>query len=250
MLLAHATGFHGYVWKPLALSLSREASVYAIDQRGHGDSFKPESGYAWETLGDDVCGFLKALNLSGVTAVGHSAGATAIALAAAKEPRLFQRLILIEPVLFPRATASTTSPLAQGARKRRMLWESRTSMFHSYKAREPFKNWREDALWAYIEEGTLSQPDGHIALKCPGEIEAQIYENAPKLDGFAVLAQVSQPVLLIRGEQSDTFAESTATQAMAVLKQAKLKTIANTGHFVPMERPEAIERAIRKFMGR
>lgn len=250
VVLVHATGFHAYVWKPLALALSRDCQVLALDQRGHGDSPKPESGYAWEAFGEDLSGFLKTLGLSGVTAVGHSAGATAIALSAAQNPSLYQRIVLIDPVLFPRGAAALENPMAQRARKRRVVWESRTAMFHSYKSREPFRTWREDALWAYIEEGTKLQADGQVALKCPAEIEAQIYEMAPKLDGFEILAQLATPVLLIRGEHSDTFGVATAERAMTVLKHGKLKTVAGTTHFVPMERPEAVERAIRKFMAR
>jgi len=250
VVLVHATGFHALVWKPIALALSYDSRVIAVDQRGHGDSPKPATGYSWEVFGQDLSTFLKALDLSGVVAVGHSAGATAIALSAAADPQLFQRIILIDPVLYPRAGTEQGSPLAQRARKRRMVWESRTAMFNSYKARDPFRTWREDVLWAYIEEGTTLQPDGQVTLKCPAEIEAQVYEMAPRLDGFSVLAQLALPVLLIRGEHSDTFSEGAAEKAMSILNQGKLKTIAATTHFVPMERPEAVERAIRKFMAR
>src|SRR5437870_4209238 len=72
IVLVHATGFHSYVWKPVAQGLSRDFQVLAIDQRGHGDSDKPESGYSWDLFAEDFFQFLTALRLSGVTAVGHS----------------------------------------------------------------------------------------------------------------------------------------------------------------------------------
>ena len=252
IVLLHGTGFHGYVWKPIAQSLSGDGRVLAIDQRGHGDSFKPERDYRWEGFADDLHQFLTALRLTGVTAIGHSAGATTIALCAAAHPGPIQRAVLIDPILYPGSPTVEVAenPLAYRARKRRMVWESRTSMFHSYRVREPFKAWREDALWAYIEEGTATRPDGHVELKCPGEVEAQIFENAPKLDAFAALPQIDIPVLVLRGESSDAFPEASAVRAMSLLPRGQLKTIAGTTHFLPMERPEAVERAIRKFMSR
>ncbi len=248
IILVHATGFHGYVWKPVAHGLSRDHRVLALDQCGHGNSPKPDSGYAWERFGDDLFHCLTALQLHDVLAIGHSAGATAIALCAAAHPGVIGRAVLIDPVLVPRAAASMENPMAQRARKRRMVWENRTSMFLSYRNRPPFKTWREDVLWAYIEEGTILRHDGHGELKCPGAIEAQIYEMAPKLDGFGMLSQIDIPVLLLRGAASDTFPEASAATALALLPHGQLQTIAGTTHFVPMEQPDAVERAVRTFI--
>ncbi len=252
ILLVHGTGFHGYVWKPIAQSLGKDARVFAVDQRGHGDSIKPENDYRWENFAEDLHHLIAGLGLGAVTAVGHSAGATAIALCAATHPGLVRQAVLVDPILFPGAVDGhlLENPLAHRARKRRMVWESRTSMFHSYRGREPFKTWREDVLWAYIEEGTALRPDGHIELKCPGAIEAQIFENAPQLNGFAVLPQVRVPVLLLRGEWSDAFPQTSAAHALTLLPHAQLEIVPGATHFVPMERPEAVERAVRAFMSR
>jgi pimeloyl-ACP methyl ester carboxylesterase len=250
VVLVHGTGFHGYVWKPIAQALSSHYQVFAIDQRGHGDSPKPESGYSWDVFAADLHQFLTALHLTTAAAAGHSGGATTIALCAAAHPGLIGRAVLIDPILVPRSMDGHTleNPVAQRARKRRMVWESRTSMFHSYRTRPPFNTWREDVLWAYIEEGTVLRPDGHVELKCPGAIEAQVFENALNSNGFDVLPQIDVPVLVVRGESTEVFPEASAALAVSLLPQGRLKTIARTSHFVPMERPDAVERAIRKFV--
>jgi len=251
VVLVHATGFHGYVWKPIAQGFGRDHRVLALDQRGHGNSPKPQHGYTWDVFGTDLSRFLTALKLSRVTAVGHSAGATAIALCAAAHPELIARAVLIDPVLFPRGTnaaGATPNPLAQRARKRRMVWESRTALFQSYRVRPPFETWTEDVLRAYIEKGTRRRAEGHIELKCPGSIEAQIYEMAPQLDGFEVLSHVDAPTLLIRGAESATFPEGSAARALSLLRHGSLQVIADTTHFVPMERPDAVEHAVRAFL--
>ena len=44
--------------------------VYAIDQRGHGDSDKPESGYTMKDLAADVTAFLDAKRIKKAVVVG------------------------------------------------------------------------------------------------------------------------------------------------------------------------------------
>ena len=50
----------------------------ANDPRGHGESDKPEGGYNYHTLAKDLDGFLRALDLSDVTILGHSGGCKVI----------------------------------------------------------------------------------------------------------------------------------------------------------------------------
>lgn len=251
IVLVHGTGFHAYVWKPIAEDLGRESQVIAPDQRGHGDSVKPESGYAWEVFAADLYAFLMALGCMAVDAIGHSGGATAIARCAAQHPGTIRRAVLIDPILFPKPGAGGVidNPLAHRARKRRMVWESRTSMFLSYRNRPPFNTWRQEVLWAYIEEGTFLRSDGHVELKCPGAIEAQIFEQAPTSDGFSILPHVGIPVLLLRGAASDAFPAASAEQALALLPDARLAVVPETTHFAPMEKPEAVAQAAREFFG-
>jgi len=253
IVLVHGTGSHAYVWKPIAQLLSQSFRVLAVDQRGHGDSSKPEGDCGWDDLGEDLHRFLNALGLTDVTVVGHSAAAAAVAYCAAHHPGSLARAVLIDPILSPGSSEVQTAhdnPLVQRARKRRTVWESRTSMFHSYRTRSPFNTWREDVLWAYIEEGTFLRPDGHVELKCPASIEARTFDQASGRESSGILQRVTIPVLLLRGENSDAFTEEDAATAASLLPNATGKTIGRAGHFVPMERPDAVERAIRQFLRR
>ncbi|CAN5401572.1 alpha/beta hydrolase [soil metagenome] len=53
--------------------------VIAYDRRGFGDSDKPESGYDYDTLADDLAGVLESLDLNDVTLVGFSMGGGEVA---------------------------------------------------------------------------------------------------------------------------------------------------------------------------
>lgn len=52
--------------------------VIAFDRRGHGRSSDPGRGYDFDTLADDIAAVLDALDLRGVTLVGHSMGCNEI----------------------------------------------------------------------------------------------------------------------------------------------------------------------------
>ncbi|MDP3768967.1 MAG: alpha/beta fold hydrolase, partial [Dehalococcoidia bacterium] len=45
-VLLHGITANACVWDPIALRLAERYHVVAVDQRGHGQSDKPEAGYA------------------------------------------------------------------------------------------------------------------------------------------------------------------------------------------------------------
>ncbi len=97
LVLVHATGFHGRCWDQVIQRLG-DRHVIAVDQRGHGAS-EQKSFSNWSEFGDDLAALLTALELSGVEAVGHSMGGHASVAAAAQNPSLFSKLLLIDPVI-------------------------------------------------------------------------------------------------------------------------------------------------------
>jgi pimeloyl-ACP methyl ester carboxylesterase len=247
LVFLHATGFHAWVWEPYARRFAATHRVFAYDHRGHGESDKPATGYRWEQFGTDFAGFLEALRLDAVRAVGHSKGATTIAAAAAAGTLRLARAVLIEPVLIsgpPAAEPVYESPLAAGARKRRNVWPSRDAMFASLRGRMPFETWREEFVRLYVDHGVADRPDGQVELRCPGEIEAQVYAEAPMTDGYSLLPPLAVPTLVVRGQQSPGLGDSAVAEVMQRLPTATLRTIARAGHFVPMERPEEVAAAI------
>lgn len=68
--------------------------AYALDIRGFGLSDKPETGYTYEVLAEDLTAFLDALNMAKAVFVGHSFGGCIIQHFAVQCPGRFQALIL------------------------------------------------------------------------------------------------------------------------------------------------------------
>lgn len=253
IFLAHPTGFLGAVWKPLLVRLRRlgvTSRLVTYDQRGHGLSSKPDDDYAWENFITDTIGVMKALGITNALGVGHSAGATTLAGVAADRPELLRGLVMIDPVLFhPElskliAEAGGQNPMAARTRTRRIVWSSREELYRSFRPREPYATWTDEALHAYIDEGTFDRPDGEIELLCPARVEAQIYSSASEIDGFEKLSRVKAPILLLRGEHSTTLDEGRARRAVAAAPRCRLVTMAGTTHFIPMEKPDEVARLV------
>jgi non-heme chloroperoxidase len=67
----------------------------SIDQRGFGDSDRPEHGYSIPELATDVIAFLDALGIERATLVGHSFGSFVARHAAVTYPQRMSALVLI-----------------------------------------------------------------------------------------------------------------------------------------------------------
>jgi non-heme chloroperoxidase len=75
--------------------LSPEYHVFALTQRGHGDSDKPECCYAPDDFAADVDAFMEKVGIEEATVVGVSTGALFAQRAALSYPRRLSRLVLI-----------------------------------------------------------------------------------------------------------------------------------------------------------
>jgi pimeloyl-ACP methyl ester carboxylesterase len=253
LVLAHATGFCGGVWKPIAAAFAGRYRVVTFDQRGHGDSDKPPDAYQWRNFVADLAALLDRLELRDVVAVGHSKGGAAVAGAVADFPGRISRAVLLDPVLVPRLSRAEDRPssnaLADGARRRRMVWGSRAEMLESFAARLPFSAWRREVLEAYVECGTAERSEGGVVLKCPGEIEARVYEGGARSASLAYLPRVTVPALLVAGGASTTLPQELARRAVEQLPDGRLVVLPGVGHFVPMEAPDEVIRLIDEFVG-
>lgn len=75
IVFVHGWTLSSAIWRgQLDWLAAQGLRAVAYDRRGHGQSTKPESGYDYETLADDLATLLERLDLFDVTLVGHSMG--------------------------------------------------------------------------------------------------------------------------------------------------------------------------------
>jgi lipase len=252
IVILHATGFLGRIYRPIAQALTAIGHVFTYDQRGHGDSGRsPASEYDWHATMADLAGFIAAMGLKDVRGFGHSAGATAIGSLASEHPGLIRRAVLVEPVIFESAESpelNWRNPFVERTRKRRRVFDSVDAMFQNFDNKPPYATWRKDILRDYCEYGTRPTPDGKRELKCPPEIEAKYYESSRDFDGLGRILACEAPLLVMFGERSDSLGATLAGRVGAGLRNGRVVTFPDAGHFIPMEKPEEVARLAVEFL--
>jgi pimeloyl-ACP methyl ester carboxylesterase len=96
-LLIHGLASSSHIWDLVAPRLGRlGVEPVAHDQRGHGRSTKPTSGYGFEQTTADAAAVIRATGLRRPIVVGHSWGANVALEVAVRRPRLVSGAILLD----------------------------------------------------------------------------------------------------------------------------------------------------------
>ena len=113
-----------------------------------------------------------------------------------------------------------------------------------------FKPWTDEVFSDYIDGGTRSLEDGRVELKCNPVVEENFYENRRHLDTSKVLRGLGgEYMLLVGAYKGAQTAQDAAVRHLA--KESNGFTVHELGagsHFVPMEHPDLVLKAIRNFI--
>jgi len=241
LILSHCTGTLARLWDPLVPPLLKKFRVYALDTRGHGDSGKPTDpdAYTWINTGHDLNAVIDALGLARpIVGAGHSAGGAQIAYAEWLRPGTFSKAVLIDPIIGPPGVFSADNPLAQAARRRRNVFENREVARTRWGARPPLGAWDPRALDAYVTHGLRDREDGQVELKCPPEIESQIFARSGSTDLFEHLGELDMDVTLVTSDNSNV-------RHLALLQRPRYPRctfidLMGPTHFIPQEVPDEV----------
>jgi len=218
------------------LCLSRR--VYALDTRGHGESEKPmaRGAYEWRLAGLDLLAVADHLGYgTELVVIGHSGGGAHAAYAAWIRPGVFARAVWIDAIVGPRAFFSGESVLARTARRRMRVFENREAAMRRFSAKAPMNSWTRETRTAYVAHGLGDGADGRVELKCPPAAEAWMYELGGACEVFECLDGLHTQTLLITGTRSGI--KPLVVAQYEKLPRALMVEMADTGHFIPQERP-------------
>ncbi len=261
--LLHANGFCAGTYSPFVRHLMDDLHVIASDVRGHGGSDQPHVKRIqnYDLFAEDLKTLIEQAMSPPIIGMGHSMGAVTTYITAAKYPRLFSGIILIDPSILPRRILWGMAamrlvglggkiPLAKLARRRKKIFQGKKEALQRFTSgRGIFKSWSKEFIEAYLECGLLEKDSDPAVLKCDPEREAQIFESVPH-DVWRYAKKISCPVLAIRGEHSDVFTADSAGRLKHIISDYELATIPDAGHFVPMGKPEQCARVITEFIRR
>jgi pimeloyl-ACP methyl ester carboxylesterase len=96
LLMIHGLASTSHIWDLVAPRLAPRFRVLAYDQRGHGVSGKPSSGYGFDRMCADAAEVIRAERLGRTVVIGHSWGANVALELAVRRPRLVAGAVLVD----------------------------------------------------------------------------------------------------------------------------------------------------------
>ena len=250
----HATGFHGFTYRPLIERIPADVDVHAVDLRGHGgsrDLGDLEAFEAWDVYVDDLVRWLDAQPAPAILA-GHSVGGTVSLLASAQRPEKVSGLLLLEPVIVPGWAAMIIrmlralrvpfeTPLAVGAARRKARFESHGAAMARYEGRGAFATWPREFLAAYVAEGFVPATEGDgVELACAPAWESRSFSLTP-IRPLRGLSPLPFPTTVLAGAEKGSTCSPSAQRALRrTLRDVRVVRAEGATHFLPMEQPERV----------
>ncbi|MDA1188518.1 MAG: alpha/beta hydrolase [Chloroflexi bacterium] len=250
VVLLHGLASSTHIWHFVAPLLSRSFRVVAVNQRGHGDSDKPDDGYDFATVATDLREFMKALGFQKPIVAGHSWGGNVAVQLAADNHGLCKGICLVDGgmieisatpgMTLEKARVDMAPPDFTGITMQQMKERAKTWDFGFEVTPELRK-----LMLSVFEE----QPDGTVSPKFKRANHMQVvdafWDHRPTL----LYPEVKCPVLLLparRKEDSEEHSgwkerrEKWVGQAEKSLSRSKTVWFEDSVHDVPLQRPELV----------
>ena len=257
VVLLHGLASTCRIWDFAAPMLVHDFAVIAVDQRGHGDSGKPEHGYDFASVAGDVAALLEGRGIQRPVLVGHSWGADVALELAVARPDLMQGIVFVDGGTIDASARYDTLDDA--------LVQMAPPDFSGVTPQQFMERVRSGGQWARLigqhgkaaediilgnfetlEDGTLRAKlsrDNHLRI-----IRA-LWEHHPR----ELYPQVSCPVLMMPARQQEnpdayerTLGRSESIAAAErLLPNSKTVWLEDSIHDVPVQRPELVAETIR-----
>lgn len=247
LVLLHPSSGYGRMWEWTADALGTQFHVYALDQRGHGDSGRPDGDYSAEEYAQDLLLFFRAVGIDKAIVAGQSLGGRVGMVFAARHPELVEALGLVGGPhmsnFFPTRQATIN---VLGAAQR--MLDSKTE-FPSRDAaleyvRSQRRRDREESLRHRVDHNTARSASG-VAMKYDNvRVAIGLAHMADDLRKYA--AQTDCPVAILRGSSG---AELSVEDAKAVAPCWKNATVIDVegDYALQMENPAGLAQALIGF---
>jgi pimeloyl-ACP methyl ester carboxylesterase len=239
-------------WWDLVSPLLSPRRVVAVDQRGHGLSARPDSGYDFASVVGDVRGVAGALELGPCVAAGHSWGAS-VALSWAAEDEAVRAVVCVDGgvgdlrghfgATWEQAAVTMRPPELRGIEESALTsWVARSGLAGDGDPGEAVR-----VLRGNFEPG----PGGGLQPRLAVERHMQIAHALYHLDSTELYARVRVPVLFVlarRGADEDARAAA-VDAALRVLPAGSAVRWVDGGHDLPVQRPREVAAAMGEFAG-
>jgi non-heme chloroperoxidase len=210
--------------------------AYALDQRGHGDSERPDCCYAVEDFAGDVVAFLDAVGVGRATLVGHSGSCLVARRVAVAHPERVARLVLIG------------SPGSLGDNEEELALQTAVQALEDPVPVQFARELQGAAAHVALPEAFFERLVAE-SLKLPARVWKSALEGLFAFDDAADLARIAAPTLLIWGEWDRWLPREEEDQLAVAIPGARVVVYPATGHSPNWERPERVAADLDAFMG-
>ena len=225
VLLLHGGNQSSHSWDLVSLHLSDRFHVYALDQRGHGDTeWSRELDYSMDAMSADALAFIAEQGLGQPIVVGHSMGGRVTLSTAVHVPEFARAVVLVDvgPELSPEGTKVVGDFIAHN-----IEFDDLEVFLDNVVRYDPFRS--REHIARTVKYNLLVRADGKYVSKVdhrrlPGGSLSDL-----TLDDVRA---IPCPVLLVRGGESDVLLPDAAERFIAALPDGRMVTVPKVGHNV------------------
>lgn len=226
VMLLHGVTDSWHSFEPVLPHLPNSIRAFALSQRGHGDSSRPETGYHPRDFARDVAAFMDALKLESAVIVGHSMGSYVAQCFAIDDAERTLGLVLVGSFI--------------NCRDNPGLVEFRNSAVSNLT--DPI----DPDFVREFQESTLAQPVPQTflemvvqeSLKVPARVWRAAFEGLLEADFSGELGKIKSPTLIVWGERDAYFPRSDQEALASAIADSQLVVYANAGHALHWEEPD------------
>ena len=256
---AHFYGGNGFalgVYEPLLNDLAQHLNITALTMRGEWDDKPTADKMTREEDADVLIEFLQKTQDKPIIGIGHSQGATATTIAAAKRPDLFSALYLLEPVTFtnqqgklyslvPRVVKMTREPF-KSTQVKQADWDSVDAYYQFLRRHKAYKRITDEHLLTYAKNSLEAGEQGKLTLRFSPKQELANYFGTPLIMKplQQLIADNKVPVQLIIGKPSMFISQQVRQMWDKFVPNEQMTVLNDYGHLLPLEAPELCAKLI------
>lgn len=239
VLLLHPNRTNARVWDFVVELSTLPNRFLAPDQRGHGLSDYPRSGYLYEDYIADALALLDELGLQRAHLVGAATGGNIALLLASDHGARVETLTVIDPGL-------SLDPAINRRVQRQIASEHAFASLDEARERMPFsERWSDEMKEHYARHSFEIEADGSATWRyyVPGVAATEHMLEAPIWDRISV----SCPTLAIRGVASEVFPTHNLDRLCELVPQTERFEI-DADHRVSQDNPGALAARLDEFI--
>jgi pimeloyl-ACP methyl ester carboxylesterase len=252
IVMIHGIAGSSGTWVPVMPLLAEQYTVIAPDLLGHGESAKPRGDYSLGAYASGIRDLLGVLGHERATIVGHSLGGGVAMQFAYQFPQMAERLVLVASGGLGKEVSPLLRALALPGTEY-LLPIVLARPFHDAAGAvggvlgrfglrvDPFLSevW---AAWTRLTDASAQRAFIHT-IRAVIDVAGQRVSARDRL-----YLTDEMPTLIIWGEEDAVIPASHGRIAHELMPGSRLEIVPNAGHFLPLERPELLDRILRDFL--